>query len=196
MQVTKRNPHFLATVFASFFQCHNVLTPHTLGGHYPWHTSALICKTQPGPSVASAGDGNAPTRPGLRWRLTSDGEMQRATQTQSVFSAALLSAASTPTGRRGGARRRRGSLLFARERARRSGGANAKLKHLHWATAVRLVAFAEARSVCLRWFQTTGEKAKFQNWVSVGGEVGCSTIKKRSCSKVKGLTLRKTTKHS
>lgn len=61
--------------------------------------------------------------------------------TQPVSSAAfslpaLLSAASTPTGRRRGARRRRGSLLFSCERARRSDDANVKLKRLHLAKAV------------------------------------------------------------
>lgn len=53
-----------------------------------------------------------------------------------VLPPALLSAASTPTGRRRGARRRRGSLLFACECARRSDDANVKPKRLHLAKAV------------------------------------------------------------
>lgn len=132
--------HLLAIMLAPF-QCQNVLTLHTFGGHYPWHTSALICKTQSGTQWRLQ---ETVTHRCIRgcidaWQARREAASNANTirLLLSVLPPASLSAASTPTGRRHCARRRRGSLLFACERARRSDDANVKLKRLHLAKAVK-----------------------------------------------------------
>lgn len=90
--------------------------------------------------MASAGDSNALMHPGLRWRLTSEarGSEQCKHNPPPPLRSPSCLAFFTPTGRHRGARRHRGSLLFACERARPSDDANVKLKRLHLAKAVKL----------------------------------------------------------
>lgn len=140
MNAETKKIHLLAIMLTPF-QCQNVLTLHTFGGHYPWHTSALICKTQSGPqwrlqeTVTHRCIWGCVDAWQARREAASNANTTRLLR--SVPPPALLSAASTPTGRRRGARRRRGTLLFACERVRRSDDANVKLKRLHLAKAVK-----------------------------------------------------------